>query len=482
MPLSHGKDEPRSARPLNLTFTKDGNLMSFTKHKRVGIVGLLHSGKTVLLTSVIAHLQNHDKQKLKLRGGNAEVVGHEKRPPRSQLDEFPFEEIRQRLGNRLWPEKTLKAMEHRSRNVLIDNRQRHKTFDLSLFDIPGERLADLIIADCKTFDEWSDRVLRMLGNNPHFRRSMQPYFDLSRSVDQGEHQFSEEEFILEYKRGLAGLCFDYTPIVTPSSFLITPDGQHVRETLTGVPKNQWIEKLAETRPCGRALDRQFVPLDSRVRASQPKTVAVFRKHYTEYRTQDVLPFAKRLKHCDELLVPVNIPLLLRNGPSLLNAQAQLLEIIFDYLKPGFGTIGSWANRFNALPGIRRVMFVATKADCVAKVDHDALLKLLRGLTQIAVKKQLVRRFDIEYLFCAAVVSTAPYGDDPRGLTWEERNGHSSEPTRFHRIVPALPSQWPNRWEPKDFDGFPDPDPWMPETLVSTPDHLALEDIVDRLLS
>ena len=30
MPHSSGKDEPQSARPLNLTFTKRGNLMGFT--------------------------------------------------------------------------------------------------------------------------------------------------------------------------------------------------------------------------------------------------------------------------------------------------------------------------------------------------------------------------------------------------------------------------------------------------------------------
>ena len=277
---------------------------------------------------------------------------------------------------------------------------------------------------------------------------------------------------------------DHAPLVTPSTFLITSEGQHVSETLRNVPsdRDQWIETLAHERPCGLSLEQQFVPLDARSRAALPDAVKQFRKHYTEYRRQVVLRFAKPLKACDELLVLTDIPMLLRGGSGMYAAQQKLLEFVFDYLKPGFGSWSGLANKAKLLSGIRCVTFIATKADRIPKVDQDTLLSLLRQLAQTSVKKALVRRFETDFLFCAAVCSVVPDEHDPRQLTWEERNGQGGQPVRFTRLVPELPKNWKNTWTPSDFDAFPDPDPWMPETIGSPPDHVCLEDVVERILS
>lgn len=457
-------------------------MIGFKRNKRVGVIGLLQSGKTVLLTSLIDHLRNHDQDALRLDGGETEIVGHRELNPRTTLSRFPFEHIRQRLGQRLWPMKTLVATEYRSLNVRIDRKQRRQSFDLSLYDIPGERLVDLIIADCPRYDDWSDRILHELNANPRFQNLMAPYLAALRQLTQDSEPPSADELILEYKRGLVRLGLAHAPIVTPSTFLITHDGQPVCETLRAVPKEQWIEKLAAERPCGLSLEKQFVPLDAAGRTALPNVLVQFRKHYTEYRRQVVLPFAQPLKACDELLVLADIPMLLRGGPGMYDAQVKLLEFVFDYLKPGFGGWGYWANKAKLLGGIRRVTFVATKADRVPKCDHDALLNLLRQLTQTSVKKHKVRHFETEFLFCSAVRSVGPDGNEPRQLTWQERNGRADKPVRFSHVVPELPSNWKTEWQPSDFDAFPDPDPWMPPTIGSPPDHLCLEDVVQRILS
>lgn len=457
-------------------------MMGFKRNKRVGVVGLLQSGKTVLLTSLIAHLRNHDKDALRLDGGGAEIVGHCELNPRTTLDRFPFEHIRQRLGQRLWPKKTLMATEYRSLNVRIDRKQRRTSFDLSLYDIPGERLVDLIIADCKHYDEWADRIRKELDANPRFQNLMAPYFEALRKLGPDAQAPAIDGFILEYKRGLARLGLAHAPIVTPSTFLITHDGQLVSETLKAVPRDEWIEKLAAERPCGISLEKQFVPLDAAARTALPNVVKQFRQHYAEYRRQVVLPFAKPLQECDELLVLADIPMLLRGGPGMYDAQVKLLEFVFDTLKPGFGRLGKLVNRAGLLSGIRRVTFVATKADRVPKCDHDTLLSLLSQLTQTSVKKHKVRHFETDFLVCSAVQSAGPDGDEPRRLTWQERNGQADKPVRFSSVMPELPPNWKLEWQPRDFDSFPDPDPWMPPTIGSPPDHLCLEDIVERILS
>jgi len=288
------------------------------RNKRVGVIGLLQSGKTVLLTSLIAHLRNHDRDALRLDGD--EIVGHCELKPRTRLARFPFEQNRQRLGQGLWPTKTLEATEYRSRNVRINPKQRRTTCDLSLFDFPGERLVDLIIADCPRYDDWCERILHELKANPRFEDPMAPYLKALRQLTPDSDASAVEELILEYKRGLARLGIAQAPVVTPSTFLITKDGQPVCETLQGVPKDQWIEKLAAERPCGVSLEQQFVPLDAQARTALPGVLKQFHQNYATYRQQVVLPFAKPLKGCDELLVLADIPMLLRGGPALRDSQ------------------------------------------------------------------------------------------------------------------------------------------------------------------
>lgn len=455
-------------------------MIQFKKRRRVGVIGLLQSGKTVLLTSLIDHLKNHDENALPLDGGGTRICGHSELKPQN-LPPFKFEQIRQRLGQREWPQKTLEATEYRSVNVRIDPMKRRTSFDLSLYDIPGERLVDLIIADCKHYDDWADRICKELEANPRFESLMAPYFEAMRKLPTS----AMDNLVFEYKRGLGRLGLALAPIVTPSTFLITHDGQPVWETLRGIPKDEIVDKLAAERPCGISLEKQFVPLNDKGREAVPDVAKQFRQHYAEYRRQVVLPFAKPLQESNELLVLADIPMLLRGGPAMYDSQVKLLEFVFDALKPGFGRWGGFANKVGLLSGIRRVTFVATKADRVPKCDHDTLLNLLRQLTQTSVKKHEVRDFETDFLVCAAVRSASLADMDKpesRVLTWQELQGQPRVPVLFSRDMPELPQNWKKEWKPSDFDAFPDPDPWMPQTIGSPPDHLCMEEIIDRILS
>ena len=458
------------------------NLSPFLRRKRVAVVGLLQSGKTVLLTSLIDHLRNHSPLKVPLDNKGTQIVGHKERAPRTKLGRFPFKKIRAALGQRTWPEKTLAAAEYRSDNTRLTGKKRIH-YDLSLFDFPGERLIDLIVADCKRYDDWSDRVLSLLGNDPGFQAAMASFQKCVNRISQESDSavrdnLIREDAVREYKNGLFELCQKNAPVVTPSSFLITPQGQHVADTLKGVPENQWADKLAEHHPCGVSLNEEFVPLDKSIRVHNDLAIDRFRQNYAKYRKQVVFPFTRPLRGCDEILVLVDIPMLLRGGPDMLNSQREMLELFFDYVEPGFHQC-MWPFQF-VLPGVRQVTFLATKADRIPGLDHPALLNLLTTLARPIINAHRDKQFDVDFSICSAVASVR-FNDpnNPRIPEWaDQNNGHI---VRAQLPVPQLPFDWPRNWDPQDYANFPDPDPWMPAARLDLPDQILLADVINKLL-
>ena len=72
---------------------------------RIAIVGSQASGKTVLLTSLIAHLQHHDPQALNI-GKGVEIIKCEMLKNSSHFSSFPYEYNRSTLvHDNAWPAK-----------------------------------------------------------------------------------------------------------------------------------------------------------------------------------------------------------------------------------------------------------------------------------------------------------------------------------------------------------------------------------------
>ena len=57
--------------------------------RRIGVIGLQGSGKTVLLTSLINHLMHHDPRRFPLGDGNVEVTHFVQELPDPGWDQFP---------------------------------------------------------------------------------------------------------------------------------------------------------------------------------------------------------------------------------------------------------------------------------------------------------------------------------------------------------------------------------------------------------
>jgi predicted YcjX-like family ATPase len=461
-------------------------LRPWTRRRCVGVIGLLQSGKTVLLTSLIDHLKKHDPARFPLAGRHTGLVEIETCPPATGAERFDYTACRSRLGNRQWPFKTCTFSEYRALYVRDD--WRYTKIDLSLLDIPGERLADLAIAHHRRFEDWSDAILDALRIAPEFATAAMPFFAyLDETAGKPDTAVDPALLLHTYRLTLARLIEAYMPLVTPSSFLIDADGNYVAEDIVRlVDAERRSDALAARQISGLSQEMQFAPLPQDVRRAHPALTARFAAHYTRYRQRLVLPFARALKACDTLVVLVDVAMLLEGGVGTLNASQTLLQHIVAYIDPGFtaaGTLGSWLVHLGTLglatlAGVRRIVFVATKADRVHQDDRSKLETLLRDLAAPLVRgRQAVRSLRIDYVVCAAVNSTRSEIEAQRHvLQFVSPHG-----TTVRQNVPWLPTGWPDHWEPTNYT-FPSPPPWMPANRANPPEHINLHWIAAAVLS
>ena len=206
------------------------------------------------------------------------------------------------------------------------------------------------------------------------------------------------------------------------------------------------------------------PLPKLVRERDADTTAQFRRHYYEYRRQIVEPLARWFRQCEALLVVADLTMLLAGGVGMYNGQKQMLSLVVDDLTPGRGFFNRVADRLVRtgslgrlrandllsyasfgrlwLPGVRRVAFVATKADKVHADDHDKLLGLLHDLTRnLAIKGRLAGGGGSKsFSACGQIEhSLAEYPFLEARLKSASQNGDASQ--RFKTA--QVPEHWPD---------------------------------------
>jgi uncharacterized protein len=454
-----------------------------TQRKCVGVIGLLGAGKTVLVTSLINHLKQHNKDRFPLMRRGRELSVVELRRLRPSFGRpFNYERHRSRMVDHRWPDKTVQLEEYRAVYLRKGSGGR---LDLSLLDIPGERLGDVTIANHSSFEAWSDATLNAFESFPEFEGPAKPFQDFLNEAEKSD-QCDEAGLLRAYRGTLAHLFVSCIPIIAPSTFALPLDGQlPPRDVLEGDTAGQ-IRFLVEHRFAGIDPEHEFAPLPAGLRASQPALAKLFRTRFQLYRTQVALPFGNALKACDELLVLVDLAMLLEGGSGMLNANHQLAEELFRYAEPGWGMFRSLADwpiyvlggGLLGLSGIGRIGFVATKADRVHDEDHNHLVWLLKeAVGQAITGHQEERTLQVDYFVCSAVRSTECEKSDGEGRRIL-RFAHNGEPRQ--QDVPEVPDSWPPSWNPSEYT-FPEPRPRFPASRLRPPDHINLHHIAEFIL-
>lgn len=129
------------------------------KHlRRVAIVGLPNSGKTVLLTALLIHLEN--RSAALTDGGKWQIASFQpqsKRTIGTKLREFPYKSYRTALReNCVFPDKT-KSETVYSFDLDLTNEWGHYEYQVDLLDVPGERFYDIDMFGCD-YAQWCDQL------------------------------------------------------------------------------------------------------------------------------------------------------------------------------------------------------------------------------------------------------------------------------------------------------------------------------------
>ena len=442
-----------------------------TTECRVGVVGLYNSGKTVLLTSLINHLQDYDPDRFALGAPGTKVRKFTTLSPDEGWEAFNYAGCRDALvHNGRWPGKT------RDRSQFACQFERTDwTFSdclLKLYDLPGERIADAAMLG-KDFASWSEHILTLVANDSGYRACCQPFM----AAAAGDSP-TEPALLRAYKLALANLILGFKPLVSPSTFLLDVKGQAARPDTP--------EALADSRSLGLGPGEEFCPLPAAVRAAQPELVARFQARYTRYVEQVVEPTMAALRSCTSLVVLVDVTMLLAGGVGMYNDGKLILRDLLDVLSPGehpvFGPIARGLGKVflphQLRPGwITRLAFAAPKLDLVHPEDRDRMLSLTRRMVERYADSRDGLRY--EFFNLSSVVSTRvlPAEQGQRflvGTPLRDAEGRKLPPGPEQRFpVSALPDDWPSEWAPGRYT-FPEVYPRMPVRKDYPPEQVNVD--------
>lgn len=443
-----------------------------TTEARVGVVGLYSAGKTVLLTSLINHLQDHDPDRFPLGKPGTSLRRFTVKEPDRGWSAFNYPGYRDSLVNYgRWPEKT----KDRSQFVCQFERSDWTFSDclLKLYDLPGERIADAGMLG-RDFTGWSERMLNLFVNDTTYRTCSAPFLDAIKKPG-----VNESELLSTYRLALANLILHYKPLISPSTFLLDLKGQPARPASP--------EDLAAARHCGIDDANQFCPLPAELRVHGSELFESFSSRYGQYVEQVVVPTIAAFRSCTSLIVLVDVTMLLAGGVGMYDDNRQIVKDLFDVLSPGESpTFGPMLRGLSKVflphqwrPGwITRVAFCAPKMDLVHPNDRDRMLLLMRRM----VERFATDRDGLKYEFfnVSSVVSTkalpaAP--GEPRVMVGTPLRGAdgrkvpSGAEQRF--TASELPDDWPLEW-PAGRYAFPEVYPRMPARKDYPPDQVNVD--------
>ena len=449
-----------------------------TTECRVGVLGLYNAGKTVFLTSLLNHLENHDADRFRLGKPGTRLRKFRAHAPDAGWAAFNYAGFRDALvhGGR-WPEKT------RDRSMFACQFERSDwAFSdvlLKLYDLPGERLADAAMHG-KSFAEWSDHILGLIRTDTPYRTACERFLGAAEAADA-----TEDSLIAGYKLALAKLILSFKPMISPSTFLLDKTGSAAKPLTP--------EELATTRHSGLDAGSEFCPLTVELRAMNPILTALFVARFERYKAELVEPFLLALKSCHSLVVIVDVMMLLAGGVGMYDDNRQILRDLFAVLDPGetaVQTVGRHLAKAFLPHGLRpgwinRVAFVAPKLDLVHPTDRDRMTRLLRRMVgNLADNRDGLKA---EYFNAAAVVSTKllPGESGERllvGVPYRGADGRKIPPGPEQRFrVSELPDDWPASWSTGQFQ-YPEVYPTIPMRKDCPPDQLNVDKVLEFVLA
>ncbi len=417
--------------------------------KKIGIWGTLYSGKTVLLTSLLWHLDEFSPDTFRL-GKQGDIRDF-------QLDErgtrcFNYHGNACKLVTEgKWPAKTKDfSIAHCTYHRANAYWQRDVTF----VDIPGERVCDALIWQNRDFDDWSRQLQNFWSGDEQLQTIVADYQTILRAIEASpaDEATSMKTLVDEYRKALVEMGYHHVPCITPSTFVLDEDGV----TLESLPAGSLWQ-----RPLWRGGD--FLPLpDGWATSTKPVLQALHtqcRQAYDAYRRDVLKPLFREIDDCEAFVVCVDIFNILTSGPARYYQVKEEIRRFFQLIRPGkFGSMLLDVQK--AMDAVRlgrllpsfmqvrppKVAYVATKADMAIGSDGKSRLKhLLSEMVRGVCNTSYVQ----SRLFTCCAGKTFDYDADAKEVVyWLE----SAERRVKRDLWPELPPSW-QVWQPKTYGQF-----------------------------
>lgn len=391
---------------------------------QIVVTGLSRSGKSTLLTSLMAQLLQRtyggdDHQPMPLlkalpldRLSDVVFVAND-----DDTSAFPFQQHFDQLKQRQWPASTrrvsafgIRLSFERTYEWLSQVAGQEKQ-QLNVYDYPGEWLMDLPLID-KSYADWSAQVLAQQLTEPQ-KSHAQDWQTLVSSFDfeQPPTATATRQLIDTYHAYLLKAKADGISILQPGAMLF---------------EDTWDWQ-----------GQGFCPLPAKLSydISHPWT-RLFQQRYDDFVVQWLKPLQKRFfAHADKQIILLDLMEGLNFGKAYLSEMKEALNHLVSSFVYGKR---QWYQRFHQPMGIVKVAFVATKADLVPQDQHDNLLSLLKDISQGAVQHLSDQEVDVDFFLVSSIIATKP-DHHAHSLVYKNVSGE----TRIARFddIPSRVADW-----------------------------------------
>lgn len=418
---------------------------------KIAITGLSHSGKTVFITSLIDQLLYQDKLKAVTLSNASFKVGI--KPPQKNFKRFDYYTLINKLKHEyVWPKGTndishiLLEFESKSRFSFFNNSK----FTLELIDYPGEWLLDLTLLEL-SFEEWSVKTIALLKEIDDIQ--VKQYLKTISSIDKNTKDPREEVKIhTEYKELLIYLKKNHYSLLTPGRFIIPSD--LINDPIL-----------------------HFAPID----VNATELAKVFQEKYNRYVKEVVREIhLEHFKRFQRQVVLVDVIEALQNGHKCYrDMKAGLKSMLYLYDHKNKNFISQWFT-----PSIKKVLFVATKADQVAASQHENFSRLLNDMIQELRHDMDISHIQTDTQVIASLKSTITIEKKYEGMMLSFIRGILKDDAKLHDLYSGeMPSKFPNKveWNTANYGYKNFLPPIKPYREDEPLEHINMDKVIKKLI-
>ncbi len=420
---------------------------------KIAITGLSRTGKTVFITSLIDQLLYQDK--LFSITSTSQPFKVNIKPPTKHSKRFDYYTLINKLKNEHeWPKgtdeisHTVLEFECKSYFSFIGN----SNFSIELIDYPGEWLLDLTLLKLD-YEQWSNKTIEWLnGVDDDLARA---YLKTINSLDTGE-KGSKIELKLheEYKELIVHLKKNHYSQLTPGRFIM---------------------------PSDLANDPILIFAPIPIKKTSKELNKKFKQRYEKYVNDVVREIhLEHFKGFDRQIVLVDVVEALQNGYECYNDMKTGLKNmlhLYDHKHKNF--FSQWFS-----PSIKKVLFVATKADQVAASQHANFSLLLEDMVNDLRRDMDISHIQTDTQIISALKSTITVEKKYEGMMLSFIRGTLQEDNQMHDLYPGeMPSKFPSidEWKAENY-GYKS---FLPQKKAykddESLDHINMDKLIDKLI-